>query len=264
MWCDHLEDALDRLRQERPLVHHVTNLVTMEIQANACLALGARPIMALDPGEVEDVVSLASAVVVNLGTPSEERIRAAALAMSRARRLGKPVVLDPVGASMTPLRSRALSQVLAEGTPAVVRGNASEILALAGGNPPVGVDAVDGFEHACRLAPGLARRMGAVIAVTGARDAVTDGSRTAFITGGVAAMARITGTGCAASSVIGCFLAAGSEPLPAAVWGLAVMGAAASGGPDAPGSLRSHLMDNLYRMDADQVRRKVEVDLWET
>ncbi len=263
MWCDHLETALLRIRQQRPLVHHVTNLVTMEIQANACLALGARPVMALSPEEVEDVVSLASALVVNLGTPSEERIQAAALAVARARVMGKPVVLDPVGVSMTPFRSRALARVLAEGMPAVVRGNASEILALAGGDPPVGVDAGEGFEHACRLAPGLARRMGAVIAVTGARDAITDGSRGAFITGGVAAMARITGTGCAASSLIGCFLAAGSEPLAAAVWGLAVMGAASSGGPDTPGTLRARLMDSLYSMDADQIRRGVEVELWQ-
>jgi hydroxyethylthiazole kinase len=254
--------ALDAVRRQRPLVHNITNYVVMNTTANTLLALGASPIMAHAREEVEEVVAVAGALVLNIGTLSAawiESMRAAGLA---ARARGVPVVLDPVGAGATKLRTRTAGQLLNEVRPTIVRGNASEILALAGaGGGGKGVDSVHGVTEARQAAVDLARSSGTVVAVTGAEDFVTDGRYAARVSNGDPWMARITGSGCAATAVTGAF-AAVADPFSAAVSALVVFGLAgelAAKDCPGPGTFQVRLLDALASVSADHVRQFARV-----
>lgn len=255
-------EDLCRVRERAPLVHNITNLVVMNTTANALLAVGASPVMAHAPEEVEEMVALAGALVVNIGTLSSPWIAAMRLAARRARELGRPWLLDPVGAGATRLRDAAAAGLVAL-RPDVVRGNGSEIAALAGpdGIGPdgigqdgttKGVDSTRSAEAALSEAQALAARIGAVVAVTGAVDLVTDGPRVCRLANGNALMARVTGLGCTASALAGAFLAVQPDRFQAAVSALAVLGVAgeiAAEGAAGPGSLQLRLLDTLYGLD---------------
>ncbi|MDF1586322.1 hydroxyethylthiazole kinase [Marinimicrococcus flavescens] len=244
--------SLAAVRDARPLVHNITNHVVMNTTANALLALGASPVMAHAPDEVEELAAMAGALVINIGTLDQPWIAAMRLAALAVGRAGRPWVLDPVGAGATGLRTRTALGLLALG-PSLLRGNASEILALAGeaGDLPRGVDSTVGSEAAAEAATALARRAGCVVAVTGAVDLVTDGSRALRIANGHPMMTRVTGTGCTASALAGAFLAALPDPLAAAAHALAMLGLAgerAAGGEVGPGLFQTRLLDELYRL----------------
>ncbi len=255
---DHIEAALAQLRTLRPLVHNITNHVVMDISANALLAVGASPAMVHALDEVEDFAGISQALVCNIGTLSPEWIAAMRLAAQRMNRDGKPWVLDPVGCGATPYRTRAAVELARLG-PAIIRGNASEILSLAGsaGERPKGVDSAVGSEAALLSAKALADLTGAVVAVTGATDYVTDGKRIFKIKGGHALMPLITGMGCSLSAITGAFAAAVPDRMLAATAALVtfkVCGGRAGEGCAGPGSFRLGFMDALHGVTPADLR----------
>lgn len=250
-------ETLQEVRRRSPLVQSITNYVSMDVTANALLALGASPAMVHAEEEVEEFVALADALVVNIGTLSPPWVRAMELAADRATELGRPWVLDPVGAGATAYRTSTAADLARRG-PTVVRGNASEILALAGaGADTRGVDSVHGSDSAAAVAGSLARELGCVIAVTGATDYVTDGDRMLEIRNGDALMTRVTALGCTASAMVGAFLAVYTDAVAATAQALAVLGLAgeiAAKHAEGPGSLRFRLLDALHSLDEPALR----------
>ena len=250
--------SLAALREKKPLIHNITNLVVMNYTANALLSMGAAPVMAHAPNEVEEMVSLAGALVLNIGTLTEEWIDSMVKAGKKAAALRIPVVLDPVGAGATALRTRSAHRIIAEVRPAVVRGNASEILSLQDASARTrGVDALHSVEAAARAAAKLAQELKCTLAVTGPVDLVTDGSRAARISNGHPMMGRVTGAGCAATAAIGAFLAVDPDPLRAAAAALAYFGLAgevAARTAAAPGSFMIGMLDALYAITPQQLR----------
>ncbi len=262
-WTVAAAGALDRVRTVRPLVHNITNYVVMNSTANALLSLGASPVMAHAVEEVEELASIAGALVINIGTLSGPWIEAMVRAGRAAKAAGVPVVFDPVGAGATRLRTETSVRILREVAPSVIRGNASEILALgAAGGGGKGVDASHTVDQARATAAELARTWGAVVAVTGAEDFVTDGRTGVRVANGHPLMARITGTGCAATAVTGAFCAVEPDRLAAAVAALIVFGIAgemASAGAPRPGTFQVKLLDALDEISAVTVRSQSRV-----
>ena len=255
--------SLQAIRREAPLVHNITNFVAMEVVANCLLALGASPAMVQAEEEVEDFLTIANALVVNIGTLSAGQLAAMERAGARAMALGRPWVLDPVGAGATPWRTRAAARLIAL-RPTVIRGNGSEILALAGAaaGPTKGVDSSHSADEAVDAAALLARSSGAVVAVTGEIDRITDGAHWRKVSNGDVRMTRVTALGCAASAVVGAFLAVDADPLEAAARGLAAFGLAgerAAAAAAGPGSLRWRIVDELARLDEATVRAGVKI-----
>ncbi len=254
---DEVWEAVERVRAGAPLVHNITNYVAMDVTANALLAAGASPAMVHAGDEAADFTAISQALVINIGTLSPAWVAAMRSAVDAAGRLGKPWVLDPVGAGATPYRT-AVARELAALRPAVIRGNASEILALGGADGrPRGVDSVDPAEAALETARGQAAGWSTVVAVSGAVDHVTDGTRVLRVHNGHPLMTRVTALGCTATALTGALLAVGLDPLRSAAGALAVLGlcgeraAARSAGP---GTLRLHLIDELSTLDADTFR----------
>ncbi len=256
--------ALNRIRQNHPLVHNITNFVVMNFTANALLALGASPVMAHAPEEVEEMVELAGALVVNIGTLSSAWVESMLKAAKAADR-SVPVVLDPVGAGATKFRTDSARRILDSAHVAVVRGNASEILALAGSRGTTkGVDSVLGSGEAKQAAFELAKKYATVVAVTGAEDFVTNGYREVHIGNGHPLMGRITGTGCAASSITGAFCAVSKDPLAAAIGALVAFGIAgelAAQSNPGPGSFQPLLLDALDSIDPVAIRKMARVSI---
>jgi hydroxyethylthiazole kinase len=255
--------TLTAVRTTRPLVHNITNYVVMNSSANALLALGASPAMVHSVEEVEEFADLAHALVVNIGTLSPAWVAAMKLAVARAAARGRPWVLDPVGAGATRYRS-AVAGDLAARRPAVVRGNASEILSLARATAEAtrGVDTTQAAEAALDAARGFARLTGAVVAVTGAVDYVTDGDRVAACHNGHPLMTRVTGMGCTATALIGACLAVEPDALAAALHALALLGLAgelAAERAAGPGTLQVHLYDALAGLDRETIQRRVRL-----
>jgi hydroxyethylthiazole kinase len=255
--------SLQAIRQGAPLVHNITNFVAMEVVANCLLALGASPAMVQAEEEVEDFLTIAQALVVNIGTLSSGQLGAMRRAATRATALGRPWVLDPVGAGATPWRTRAAAE-LVDLHPTVIRGNASEIRALVGaaGGPPRGVDSAHGSDEAVDAAQQLAHSSDTVVAVTGEIDRITDGERWRKVSNGDPRMTRVTALGCAASAVTGAFLTVQHDPLEAATQGLATFGLAgerAAARAAGPGSLRWQIVDELALLDEATVRAGVKI-----
>jgi hydroxyethylthiazole kinase len=221
--------------------------------------------MAHAPEEVEEMAGLADALVLNLGTLSTPWIETMFRAESAASARGIPVILDPVGAGATRFRTDTAQRMLSALQLAVVRGNASEILALAGHPSRArGVDATDDAESARAAARELARQHGVVVALTGAVDFVTDGTRAAIIANGHPLMARVTGTGCVATALTGAVCAVEPDAFFAAsaalvVWGIA--GELAAERADAPGSFAVALLDALFRIDRAILRERGRITL---
>jgi hydroxyethylthiazole kinase len=249
--------AVQRIRERSPLVQSITNYVSMDVTANALLAIGAAPAMVHAAEEVEEFVGIAHALVVNIGTLSPPWVDAMRLAADRAASLGKPWVLDPVGAGATRYRTETARE-LAERRPTVIRGNASEILALAGAAQATrGVDSAHASADALEPARALARQMGCVVAVTGAVDYVTDGARTLSVANGHPMMARVTALGCSVTALVGAFLAVHDDAVFATAAALAAFGVAgemAARESPGPGTLRWKLLDALYLLDAGALK----------
>jgi len=236
----------------------------MNTTANTLLALGASPIMAHARDEVEELVAVAGALVLNIGTLSPAWIEAMEAAGVTAAARGVPVVLDPVGAGASRLRTTTALRLIERTRPRVVRGNASEILALVGGAGGKGVDAAHAVDEARSAAAELARRTNGVVAVTGAEDYVTDGQRAVRVANGDPWMGRITGSGCAATAVTGAFLAVEPSALAAAAAALIIFGIAgelAAVDCPGPGSFQVRLLDALAVVGEDTVRQRARIRL---
>lgn len=256
-------NILDQLRHASPLVQCITNYVAMNFAANTLLAAGASPAMVHAPEEAGEFANIASAVTINIGTLSShwlEGMRAAAIAANES---GKPWVLDPVAHFATAFRRKAVEELLAL-RPAVIRGNASEIMALAGDiSSGRGVDSGDSVERAEVSATVLARRTHAVIAVTGEIDFVTDGQDGVRIAGGSALMPKVTAMGCALTCLVGAFVAVTPDsPLAATVSALAcfsVAGSQADQQASGPGSFAWQFIDALARLDGNTLQAQAQV-----
>jgi hydroxyethylthiazole kinase len=255
---------LAAIRERRPLVHQITNFVVMNETANATLALGALPVMAHAVQEVDEMAGAASALVLNIGTLSDEWVEAMVLAGRAANRAGVPVVLDPVGAGATAYRTETARNLLEDLDIAVVRGNSAEIATLAGHKAEIrGVEAV-GSAAGPELAREAARALGCVAAVTGPVDHVSDGERVLAIANGHELLATVTGTGCMSTAITGCFLGVRpDDPLEAAAEALVAFGLA---GEDAarkakkPGSFHVALYDALYDLDPNKLDSRAKVE----
>jgi len=255
---------LGRIRSSKPVVHSITNYVVMNSTANVLLAMGASPIMAHAPEEMEDLVGIPGSAVINLGTLSVAWIESMKLAARLCAAAQKPFVLDPVGAGATQLRTRTAKDIVVEALPAVIRGNASEILSLSPeGGTTRGVDSIHTMENAVEAARSVATSLRTVIAVTGERDLVTDGRRSLVVSGGHPLMGYVTGTGCAASVVVGAFIAAEADALTASATALAFFGLAGSKAgaeAQAPGSFWVKLLDALYTITPEELESEAVIE----
>jgi len=250
--------ALEAMRAARPLVQNITNYVAMTISANVLLAVGASPAMVHAVEEVDEFVAISSALVINIGTLSPQWIEGMRRAAKQAVALGKPWVLDPVGCGATKFRTDFAVEMSRAG-PAIIRGNASEIMSLAGaaGAGGKGVDSTASSDAALEAGKALARASGAVVAITGETDYVTDGDTVVAVTGGSPLMPLSTALGCALSATVAAF-AAVRPPFEATVAALAVYGAAgaaAAARVTGPGHLPAELCDALYGADSALVER---------
>lgn len=257
-----LHAVIERVRDVGPLVHNITNYVVMNNTANALLAFGASPAMVHATDEVEEFAAISSSLVINIGTLSSDWIAGMRLAALTAGRMGKPWVMDPVGAGATRLRTRTASDLL-DLRPTVVRGNASEVLAISGAAAAgKGVDSLNASHEAAGPAAALARARRVVVAITGATDVVTDGDRTVLIEGGHPLMARVTGLGCTATALVGACLAVERDPVLATAAGLAALGAAGKAAAEVaggPGSLQVALLDMLHALDRETLDLHVSI-----
>lgn len=256
-------DNLEKIRQEKPLIHNITNFVVMNYTANVLLATGASPVMAHADNEVEEMVSFAGALVLNIGTLTDAWVSSMVKAGKKASALGTPIVLDPVGSGATRLRTKAAGTIIAETNVTIVRGNASEILSLhREDSKSKGVDSLHSVDEAEASAMILATELGATLAITGPTDFITDGTRILRVDNGHPLMPVVTGTGCSATAIIGAFSAVDPDPLSAAATGLAFFGLAgerAGAVADGPGSFMTAILDALYLINPDEVISGVKI-----
>ena len=252
---------LGRIKDKRPLVHQITNFVTANDCANVTLAIGASPVMTIDPGEVAEMVSYAGALVLNIGTLTPRTVEAMVIAGRRAAELGIPIILDPVGAGATRHRTEAAQRLMVELPLTVVRGNLSEIKVLAGSSEGIkGVDSTAAAAGAAEVAQTLSARLDAVIAVTGPVDIIAHQNELCHIHNGHPLLASVTGTGCMSTALVGCCAAVG-RPFAAAVCGIAVMGIAGEVAHrllradvgEGLGSYRVRLIDAISAMNAERM-----------
>ncbi len=254
---DLLATALSAVRAKSPLVHNITNYVVMNNTANALLAIGASPVMAHWTEEMAEMVAIAGALVINIGTLDDRWVEAMLTAGREALRRGVPMVLDPVGAGATSQRTAAALRIIEECKPRVIRGNGSEIMALVSADiRSKGVDSSATSHDALSAAQSLARSTGAVVVISGETDYITDGSVTHTVEGGHPIMTSVTGMGCTSTALVGAFLAVEPNPLVAATSAMAVMslaGERAAESAKGNGTMQVLFLDELYNLNQDRL-----------
>ncbi|MGB9176678.1 MAG: hydroxyethylthiazole kinase [Methanoregula sp.] len=245
-------DLFARVREKRPLVHHITNYVTVNDCANITLCAGGAPVMADAPEEVAEMAATAGSLVLNIGTPSAAQIESMILAGRMANERRIPVILDPVGAGATRFRTDTVKRLLNELKVTVLKGNAGEIGIVAGIEATVrGVESFGVRGDPLTIARTLATTLGLTVAISGARDIVTDGKQSLLVENGHCLMGSISGTGCMASSVTGAFCAESKDPVTASAAALAALGLAgerAAAGAHGPLSFKVALFDELANL----------------
>lgn len=254
---------IQSVKKTSPLVHNITNYVVMNNTANALLASGASPIMAHAHEEVEEMVGICQSLVINIGTLDPYWVEAMKLAIKKANALSKPWVLDPVGAGATAYRNTTLADLVSL-KPTVIRGNASEIMALAKMNTShtKGVDSTAESNEAINAAISLHKEYGSVVCVSGAIDIVVGNGPTFFLRNGSPMMTAVTGLGCSATSIIGAFVGTVNdkmEAVAAAMSLLAVSGELAAKQSSGPGSLQAELLDKLYNITETEFMKTVRI-----
>lgn len=257
---------LAAIRQKKPLVHSITNFVVMNETANAILCLGALPIMAHAVEEVEEMVGITSALVLNIGTLEPKWIEAMELAGKRANQLGIPVILDPVGAGATRLRTESSKRLLKSVKISIVRGNAGECATLAGIAAEVrGVESIGASASPAEIATKFASTYGCTVAITGVVDVVSDGTRTARISNGDPMMGKVVGTGCISNVIVASFAAVNKDTFTAATGALATFGIAgelaANISGDRPGTFHTELYNALYAVGAGDIEAGLRVGI---
>lgn len=256
---------ITQIRSQAPMVMNITNYVVMNTTANALLAIGASPVMAHAIDEVEHMVGLADALVINIGTLSAPWVEAMFAAGRRARQLGVPIVLDPVGCGATPYRTDTACRLVEQVRPTVIRGNASEIKALQGTAATTrGVDSRHSSDEAQADALALADRAGCVVAVSGAVDLIVSATRLARVANGHALMTRVTGMGCTSTALLAAFLAVDTDAFDAATHAAVTMGVAgevAAARARGPGSFQPEFLDSLHALDDATLGRLTRLTL---
>ena len=255
-------EALEAFRETTPLVQCLTNIVVAQWTANLLLAAGAAPAMVDNPHEAGEFARIAGGVLVNLGTPYDDTTDGMRLAAAAAADAGTPWVLDPVAAGGLRWRTDVAIELLGASSPTIVRGNASEILALAGGAGGKGVDATDSPEAAAEVARAVARERGTVVAVSGPTDHVTDGDRMVLVSNGHEWLTRVTGVGCSLGALMAGFAAAVDDPLLAAVAATGMLTVSADHAVLAtrgPGGFASALLDELSLLTPDALAAEVKL-----
>lgn len=270
------ETILGNVRTKAPLVHNITNYVTVNDCANILLACGGSPIMSDDENDVEDITAICAGLNINIGTLNKNTIPSMFLAGKKASELGHITLLDPVGAGASRLRTETAAKLIDEIRFSVIRGNISEIKALAqGANSTKGVDADEAdqvnagnLDRVIAFAKAFADRTGAVIAITGATDLITDGRQVCLITNGHPMMSRITGTGCMLSAMTTAFAAAnpGSvfEAVCAAVISMGLCGEIAHrrlGVADGNSSYRNYIIDAVFNLTAEELKKGAKYEM---
>lgn len=262
---EELAVALERVRQARPLVHNITNMVVMNDTANILLHIGASPVMAHAREEVEEMVSLAGALVLNIGTLTPDLVESMLVTGKKANQLGVPVILDPVGAGATRLRTESSLKILEAVQVTILRGNSAEIGVLAGYGAKVrGVDAVESGGEPGEIARSAARKFGLTTAITGQQDAISNGAKTVLVDNGHAMMGGLTGTGCMSTALTGAFAAVTADPVTAAAAALVAFGIAGETAAKRsllPGSFKVALFDEVYRMTPARLRKEAKISL---
>ncbi len=266
-WAKKAADLLGMVRKRNPLVHQITNYVTVNDCANITLAAGASPIMADDLLEAADIAEISSALVLNIGTLNERTVASMLDAGKKANELGIPVVLDPVGAGASKLRSDTVNAIIGQVRLTVIRGNLSEISFVAGIQAAArGVDSseADAGNDGATVAKAAARRLRCVAAVTGAVDYISDGERVVAIRNGHPMLSKVTGTGCMATALAGAFAGTGGDPLTTAVGGVALMGIAGElafqrAGELGTGSYRAAIIDAVSRMTPEIFEERAKI-----
>ncbi|GAB6098759.1 hydroxyethylthiazole kinase [Halanaerocella petrolearia] len=258
-----MNDILAEIKAEKPLVHHITNNVTVNDCANITLYWGGLPIMAYAQQEVEQMVTAASALVINIGTLNHKQIDAMLQAGKKANQLKIPVILDPVGVGATDLRTEAALEILNKVDIAVIKGNEGEITVLAGGQAKLkGVESVGTCEDITDSAQKLARVQDTVVVVSGADDIVTDGQEVYKITNGHPLMGQVVGTGCMLGSTLGVFCGVNNNYLNASLQAVAAYGIAgekASQETSRPASYKVSFLDNISEISDQYLKAKQEV-----
>lgn len=256
--------SITLIRSQSPVVHNITNYVVMNNTANALLAIGASPVMAHALEEVEEMVDIASALVINIGTLSESWINSMFKAAHQARKRGIPVILDPVGAGATTYRTNTARALMAKEPPCIIRGNASEIMALDDDKSKTkGVDSASSPEQAMDTASKLSKIHECVVCVSGEVDYIVDHNKILKIKNGHPLMSRVTGLGCTASALCGAFAAVEKSAFKATVQAMAVMGIAGELAAEisaGTGSMQMHFLDNLYRLSLEDISRCLNIE----
>ena len=255
--------GLDAVRKAAPLVLSVTNYVAANLNANGLLAVGASPIMTHQVEEIEDLTNISGAVVVNMGIPAGTLPEALYRAGECANRLGRPLIFDPVGVGASQYRNRVCAKLLEIASPDIIRGNASEIIALAGQSGATkGVDSTHGTMEARSAAKGLAGKYACTVCVSGEIDLITDGNREILIDNGHAMMPRITGLGCTATALAGAFAAVVDdtvEALTACMATLSIAGEIAAEKSAGPASLQTGIIDKLYTLTKEEIEARAKI-----
>lgn len=271
-----LQEMLENVRKNCPLIHNITNYVTVNDCANILLACGGSPIMADDAEEAEEITSICGGLNINIGTLNQRTIPAMHLAGKKANALGHPVVLDPVGAGASALRTKTARKLIENIQFTVIRGNISEIKALAlgtGGAKGVDADVADKvtketLPQTVVFAKAFAKKTGAVIAITGAIDIVTDGEQAYCIYNGHPMMSSITGTGCQLSALTAAYVTANpTTPLEATAAAVCAMGICGEKAyarlteQDGNSSYRNYIIDAIFRLTGEELQRWAKYDI---
>ena len=258
---DRLKENFRAVREKSPLVHNITNYVAMNFSANALLAAGASPVMAHAADEVADMAMIAGALVINIGTLDAEWVASMLKAGKAKHKAGGIVILDPVGVGATTYRTETAWRMIDECHPDIIRGNASEIMALMNADvKSKGVDSSCSSDDAVESARKLAVRTGSIVVISGETDYVTDGSRVETIANGSRMMPRVTAMGCTASSMVGAFAAVNPDLFEASLNAMALMGVAgeiAASRSAGPGSLLTNFVDTLYNITEEELAQTV-------
>ncbi len=256
-------DILERVRVKRPLVHHITNYVTVNDCANITLCAGGSPVMADAIEEVREMAAVSGALVLNIGTLNPSLVESMIAAGTAANSAKIPVILDPVGAGATRLRTASARQLLDELDIAIVKGNAGEIGVLSGvGGAMKGVDSEGLTGDPVRIAQEFAAREGITVVISGETDIVTDGTRTLLVENGDPLMGIVCGTGCMASSVVGTFAAVCDDPVLASAGALAAFGIAGERAAERcgrPGAFKVALFDELAALGLRELEQSARV-----
>ena len=261
--ADAIAHDLSLIKREAPLIHNITNFVVMQQTANALLALGASPVMAHAEEELQDIVAIARALVINIGTLDRHWLNSINLGLSLAKKKNIPVIVDPVGAGASELRTQSALALL-KMKPAVIRGNGGEIMALAGAAIlSKGVDSQYQSDAAFSAAVQLSQEYQCVVVVSGAQDLIVSGETCITVSNGTPMMTRVTGMGCSATALIGAFCSVNANYLAASAHAMAVMGIAGEMALElatGPGTLNLHFMDKLFSLEHNDIVSRLKLE----